>query len=83
NYKGAPTDGSAWVDNNEVENFNTENQSYSAKNDEKSPYSVLRGGSWLGDPDYCRSAFRSFDITREDRDFNSGFRLVCVSGRTG
>ncbi|NEN94232.1 MAG: formylglycine-generating enzyme family protein [Moorea sp. SIO3I7] len=83
NYEGAPTDGSAWIDDNEPENVKTENQSYSAKNEYKSPYSRLRGGSWIDYPDYCRSAIRGNNFRREDRNDVVGFRIVCVSGRTG
>jgi formylglycine-generating enzyme required for sulfatase activity len=42
NYEGAPTDGSAWIDN--------DNRSQS--------YKLLRGGSWFNNPWYCRSAIR-------------------------
>jgi formylglycine-generating enzyme required for sulfatase activity len=42
NYKGAPTDGSAWID---------------LKNRTKTP-KLLRGGSWNFFPHNCRSAFR-------------------------
>ena len=42
NYKGAPPDGSAWVD----------------AEAEKEAMRVLRGGSWCFDPRYCRSACR-------------------------
>jgi len=38
---------------------------------------VLRGGSWLGLAQYCRSAFRS-DCSPDYRNFNFGFRLVFV-----
>ena len=47
-------------------------------------YSPLRGGSWGGVPDFCRSAFRLI-ISRAKRDnfFNDvGFRVVCDVGRT-
>ncbi len=42
---------------------------------------MLRGGSWYGNPWYCRSAFRF----RDDPDFRDdliGFRLVCFCSRT-
>ena len=41
---------------------------------------VIRGGSWLTLPDYCRSAFRYFN-TRDFRYFDIGFRVVCVAPR--
>ncbi|AOX03265.1 sulfatase-modifying factor domain-containing protein [Moorena producens PAL-8-15-08-1] len=83
NYKGAPTDGSAWIDSNEAENINGENKSYSAKNKDKKSYSVLRGGSWDISPIFCRSAIRNNVGRREGRNYVYGFRIVCVSGRTG
>jgi formylglycine-generating enzyme required for sulfatase activity len=64
NYDGAPTDGSAWIENGD---------------DNRSP---LRGGSWFLNPDLCRSAFRFNFNRRDDRLINSGFRVVCVFGRT-
>jgi formylglycine-generating enzyme required for sulfatase activity len=62
NYKGAPTDGSAWL-----------SESDSTK--------VVRGGSWASSPVNCRSAYRD-DDSRENRDGNIGFRVVCVAPRT-
>jgi formylglycine-generating enzyme required for sulfatase activity/uncharacterized caspase-like protein len=64
NYDGAPTDGSAWIENG---------------NDNHSP---LRGGSWLNLPVGCRSAIRIDRFRRVDRFYISGFRVVCVFGRT-
>ncbi|MEO0971181.1 MAG: formylglycine-generating enzyme family protein, partial [Cyanobacteria bacterium J06639_18] len=46
NYKGAPTDGSAWIDLHDNDNH----------------YRVLRGGSWLNNPRGCRSANRAYDV---------------------
>ena len=43
----------------------------------ESRHRVLRGGSWLGDPAYCRSASR-INATRGARDDYIGFRVVCV-----
>ncbi len=37
---------------------------------------LLRGGSWLNDPDYCRSAFRYRNFLG-DLDDDFGFRVVC------
>ncbi|MDF5732129.1 MAG: formylglycine-generating enzyme family protein [Rhizonema sp. PD38] len=42
NYQGAPTDGSAWTDENENDNH----------------FWLLRGGSWYNYPGNCRSACR-------------------------
>ncbi len=38
-------------------------------------YRVLRGGSWLSNPDYCRSAYRN-NRTPDNRFNNYGFRVV-------
>jgi formylglycine-generating enzyme required for sulfatase activity len=67
NYEGAPIDGSAWI-----EDSRNDNQSW-----------LLRGGSWLNYPAYCRSAFRSSSNPGNDHS-NFGFRVVCgvFSSRT-
>ncbi len=44
-------------------------------------YKVVRGGSWIGYPRYCRSAFRSYD-TRGNRDHYLGFRVCCSAPET-
>ncbi len=83
NYQDAPTDGSAWIDDNEGEDINPENESYSGKKDENEPYPVLRGGCWIYNPNYCRSATRGYlDVRRFDRVVIIGFRVVCGFGRT-
>ncbi len=64
NYDGAPTDGSAWIENGD---------------DNRSP---PRGGCWYGDPLFCRSAFRDFNLPRVNNDDDLGFRVVCGAGRT-
>lgn len=66
NYKGAPNDGSAWIDNlNE--------------NDNKSR--LLRGGSWNDYAGYCRSACRN-RFEPVSRDYDVGFRVVVSAART-
>jgi formylglycine-generating enzyme required for sulfatase activity/uncharacterized caspase-like protein len=55
-YQGAPTDGSAWLDDND------------------NHYHMLRGGSWLSDPENCRSAYRFSDLF-DLADI--GFRVAC------
>jgi formylglycine-generating enzyme required for sulfatase activity len=69
-YRGAPTDGSAW--------FNSDD-----KLSDKSGRAVLRGGSWFYSPRFCRSASR-YDNVRAVRGYISdliGFRVVCAVGR--
>ncbi len=56
NYKGAPTDGSAWVNDND--------------------YRMLRGGSWILNPVYCRSAYR-YSYSAGDSYDTFGFRVAC------
>ncbi|WP_375511802.1 formylglycine-generating enzyme family protein [uncultured Nostoc sp.] len=70
NYEGAPTDGSAWLDDN--------NNLY-----QKQGRAVLRGGSWIDSPKNCRSASRNNYIRAErDGHYNIiGFRVVCAVGR--
>jgi formylglycine-generating enzyme required for sulfatase activity len=58
NYEGAPTDGSAWVDE-----LNKTSHS-------------LRGGSWINDPQNCRSACR-YNFNTVNRFINIGFRVAC------
>ncbi len=70
NYEGAPTDGSAWFDNNH-DLF------------QKQGRGVLRGGSWGDNPNYCRSASRLNDVwaVRVNINYDVGFRVVCAVGR--
>jgi formylglycine-generating enzyme required for sulfatase activity len=68
NYEEAPTDGSAWI-----EATNNDNQSRR----------LLRGGSWINIPAYCRSAIR-YNVNPAFGSSNIGFRVVCgiFSSRT-
>jgi formylglycine-generating enzyme required for sulfatase activity len=61
NYKSAPTDGSAWLNPK-------------ATNDEKR---LVRGGSWIGIPWYCRSACRGHGGPGDAGSY-VGFRVVCL-----
>jgi formylglycine-generating enzyme required for sulfatase activity len=63
NYEDAPTDGSAWL------------------TDDEEAGRILRGGSWLNDPRYCRSAYRDYD-SPVIRDIKVGFRVSCSAPRT-
>jgi formylglycine-generating enzyme required for sulfatase activity len=60
NYRGAPTDGSAWKDPEAVGNPRL---------------CVLRGGSWVDIPRNCRSAYRGRGVT-VDRVNVVGFRVA-------
>ncbi|MDX2256019.1 MAG: formylglycine-generating enzyme family protein [Pseudanabaenaceae cyanobacterium bins.39] len=61
NYKGAPTDGSVWMDAKSKES-----------NKNRHP---LRGGSWFNVPRYCRSACRLNDLL-DGRADTIGFRVI-------
>jgi len=85
NYDGAPTDGSAWLDQSVLltetrERITTESSDSLTAEDEGESH-VIRGGSWYFNPGYCRSAYR-YGIHPVDRSSNIGFRVVCVVPRT-
>ena len=61
NYEGAPADGRPWLDANE----------------KASESRLLRGGSWIGVPRYCRSALR-LPLRPDNADLGVGFRVVCL-----
>ncbi len=64
-YEGAPTDGSAWLDE-------------TPSGEERR---LLRGGSWLISPRFCRSAYR-YNYAPDSRLNLLGFRVLLVSART-
>jgi formylglycine-generating enzyme required for sulfatase activity len=66
NYEGAPTDGSVWDASND-----------SGSDPESDPKKVLRGGSWINDPGWCRSAYRVC-LAAGTRNSHYGFRVVVV-----
>ncbi len=82
NYDGAPTDGSAWIDDDNAQNVNPENKEDSAENKQKRLSSVIRGGSWSYIPNLCRSAYRDNFNGRDNHVNDNGFRVVCLFGRT-
>ncbi|MBN8519487.1 MAG: SUMF1/EgtB/PvdO family nonheme iron enzyme [Candidatus Accumulibacter sp.] len=61
-YQGAPTDGSPWDNGKASGNVPR----------------VLRGGSWLDDPGYCRAAWRCHLASDVRKDY-LGFRVCCGS----
>jgi len=66
NYRGAPTDSRAWLSDN--------------NNDYR--YRMLRGGSWIGDVEYCRSACR-YCLNPDCSHYGTfGFRVLCETAST-
>ncbi|MFK0734279.1 MAG: SAV_2336 N-terminal domain-related protein [Gloeotrichia echinulata GP01] len=77
-YKGATADGSPWFDEMVTERSQSNKNLY-----RKQGVAVLRGGSWIDDPEVCRSASRNGNHWAERgiviKDI--GFRVVCAFGR--
>jgi len=71
NYTDAPSDGSAWVKSDSLQDASRRTGTYR----------LLRGGSWYSYPGNCRSADRYF-ITRGLFNSTVGFRVCCVPPRT-
>ncbi|EAZ89369.1 formylglycine-generating enzyme family protein [Crocosphaera chwakensis] len=42
---------------------------------------ILRGGGWIYNPHYCRSAFRNLS-NRDNHENDVGFRVMCDAGKT-
>ncbi|MBP0021762.1 MAG: formylglycine-generating enzyme family protein [Cyanobacteria bacterium SBLK] len=72
NYEGAPTDGSVW-DDNDYQNVSKNLKQLLNKNISTS----MRGGSWGGNPNYCRASSRS-NTTRDDGYVIIGFRVASL-----
>ncbi|MEH2244811.1 SUMF1/EgtB/PvdO family nonheme iron enzyme [Nostoc sp.] len=77
-YKGAPKDGSAWIDNDNQ--YHTRRGGAWIDNDNQ--YHTRRGGSWGNNPEVCRSASRYITYSRDIRGNSIGFRVVCAVVRT-
>ncbi len=69
NYEGAPTDGNAWLDENDD------------RSQEQQKSTCLRGGSWYLNPGLCRSASRNYYDRAVDNTNNIGFRVAYGVGR--
>ncbi len=74
-YKGAPADGTAWL--NTAESNNKQTIEKGNKSDSEQQQKLLRGGSWYGYPGYCRSAYRVHNRPDNANDL-VGFRVVCL-----
>ncbi len=66
-------DSCAWYEN--YNNATVDGSAWLFGNDNE--YRLLRGGSWVNGPAYCRSAYRLND-SPNDRDDPVGFRVVCA-----
>ena len=77
-YKGAPTDGSIWLDSNAPVNRQMRDGAWVISPVDRQ----LRGGSWVISPELCSSAYRRFHYPG-DRFYDSfGFRVVCATAWT-
>jgi formylglycine-generating enzyme required for sulfatase activity len=74
-YEGAPEDGSAWFVTGKSKDEGSTREGKERSGDVATR--LLRGGSWLIVPRYCRSANR-FRILPDDASLNIGFRVVCL-----
>ena len=81
-YNGAPTNGLAWLNNNDNDYHFEPNwipwlkKIFTHKNNK-----LLRGGYWGYDPWFCRSAYR-FCFSPGDRSNFFGFRIAVSLPRT-
>ena len=72
-----------WCEDNRHNSYENAPKDGSAWLTNDKDYQIVRGGSWYGDPDYCRSAFRSLGRYRRVNHLNgNGFRVVCGARRT-
>ena len=74
-YEGAPDDGSARLNPTELTKKATAKKGDNSDSEEV--MRLLRGGSWLHDPRYCRSAYR-FRYRPGYASDVVGFRVVCL-----
>ncbi|MEG5054952.1 MULTISPECIES: SUMF1/EgtB/PvdO family nonheme iron enzyme [unclassified Microcoleus] len=79
-YEGAPTDGSVWDEKNNDNRYQKSADLLTkSRNDDRRR--LQRGGSWRNSPRYSRSALRDY-FAPDTRNFNYGFRFVCVAAWT-
>ena len=69
-----------WCEDDWHENYEGAPNDSSAWLSRTSSNKVIRSGSWLSNPYFCRSAIRN-DFTRDNRSSSVGFRAVCVVPR--
>ncbi|MEA5537035.1 formylglycine-generating enzyme family protein [Crocosphaera sp. XPORK-15E] len=78
-YNGAPSDGRVWDEENQQEDYYQDivKNIKQLLTDERNR--VIRGGSYVNSPRYCRSAFRNYFSAR---GYDYGLRVVCGLPRT-
>ncbi|MFM9103621.1 MAG: formylglycine-generating enzyme family protein, partial [Cyanobium sp.] len=74
-YEGAPMDGSAWLSMSESNQSAKKPMAINTSSDKESR--LLRGGSWIIIPRFCRSAHRN-RLQPDDASNLVGFRVVCL-----
>jgi len=79
NYEDAPTDGSVWDETCNDNRYHRIDLLVNTKNNNQ--VRLLRGGSWVNNPRYCRSAVR-YDLEPDFDNYYYGFRVVCVAAWT-
>ena len=67
-----------WCEDNWHDNYEGAPEDGSAWLSEASIMKVMRGGSWVNNPSFCRSATRD-NVIRDRRNCLIGFRVVCVA----
>jgi eukaryotic-like serine/threonine-protein kinase len=77
NYQGAPSDGRVWDESSNDNRYQNYDLLVNIKNDNPNP--LLRGGSWIIVPRYCRSAARVNLNAPGYGHHYIGFRVVCVA----
>lgn len=85
NYQDAPQDGRVWDEKNIYDSYKKNcgrNMLINIKNDNiVGSWLLLRGGSWVNNPENCRAAYRLY-ISPTYRNDNLGFRVVCTAAWT-
>ena len=73
-----------WCQDDWHDNYANAPKDGSAWTSQSGNFKVLRGGSWINYPHFCRSASRYFNLRVVRVNFYGviGFRVVCVVGRT-
>ena len=79
NYNGSPGDGRVWDESNDF--YYEDYVEYLINSLDATSIRVLRGGSRLNGPDYCRCAFR-LRIGADSRYDDVGFRVSCLPPKT-